>query len=628
MAASAQPTHIDADELRRKYQAERDKRLRPDGLAQYVHAPGPMCVDPWSTPTPRPPVVDHVTFTFVGGGWSGVLAAVQVKKAGVDDVRIVDTAGDLGGVWYWNRYPGAMCDSPSLIYLPLLEETGHMPTEKYVHGPEIREHFQRIGRQFGLYDQALFHTRVEAITWDDAQHHWLVTTDRGDAFTTTFVGIGPGQLSVPKLPGIDGVDDFGGHQFHTSRWDYAFTGGDPVGAPLDKLADKRVAVIGTGASAIQCVPDLARDSGELYVFQRTPSSVDERNNALIDPDWFKGISTPGWQQGYHDNFIDNWEGIRGLPREDVDVENLFEGDGFTNIARRVRGAMRSVPIEQATADAMTAAVDLSDLAKMSEVRARTDQIVEDPDTAERLKPWFGQMCKRPTFHDEYLQSFNNPTTRLVDTDGKGVDRITESGVVVAGVEHAVDVIIWASGFDFAGFDLIRGITFDIVGVDGVSLYEAWKDGMRTLHGMHVHGFPNMFVVQLSQGSFFGSNVPTNWMETGRTIAAIISHADASGYSRVEATSEAETAWVEMLLEETAKAIGSTSPVGASAICPPGYYNYEGQSITPYEQRLIPYPFGPRAFFDLIHEWQTNGRFEGLGFGQDVPAAASTAGSPL
>ena len=376
------------------------------------------------------------------------------------------------------------------------------------------------------------------LTWDEARSRWIVTTNRGDRFTAQFVTLGTGPLHVPKLPGIPGIESFAGHSFHTSRWDYDYTGGDPAGAPMERLADKRVGIIGTGATAVQCVPHLARACGELYVFQRTPSSVDARGNHPIDPDWFADIATPGWQQRWLDNFTANQAG--GLADEDLVM------DGWTDIARRVRSRLMALPADQFTPEGMLAAYEESDFEKMSEIRARVDEIVQDPATADGLKAWYAQLCKRPCFHDEYLQAYNEPSTHLVDTDGQGVERITETGVVVAGVEYPLDCIIYASGFE-VGTSYERRSGFDLTGRDGVRLSERWADGMRTLHGVHVHGFPNAFLVQPTQGANLISNVPHNLVESGRTIAAIVAHAVAEGHAEVEATAEAQEAWIEYLL---------------------------------------------------------------------------------
>jgi cation diffusion facilitator CzcD-associated flavoprotein CzcO len=291
-------TVIDKVALRKKYLEERDKRLRAEGNDQYLQIKGHLghyLEDPYTPVAPREVKKDHVSFAFIGGGFGGLSTGARLVEAGFADVRIIEKGGDFGGTWYWNRYPGAQCDTASMIYMPLLEETGHMPSEKYAHAPEILAHCQRIGRHYKLYDNALFHTEVTDLRWDEAESRWHVRTQRGDDFTAQYIGMAIGPLHVPKLPGIPGIESFKGHSFHTSRWDYQYTGGNPMGALMEKLRDKRVAIIGTGANSVQCVPHLAKTCQALYVFQRTPSSVDTRNNAPIDPNWFAEIATPGWQ---------------------------------------------------------------------------------------------------------------------------------------------------------------------------------------------------------------------------------------------------------------------------------------------------------------------------------------------
>ena len=591
---------IDKDAIRRKYLEERDKRLRADGNNQYLQLKGRLSHyldDPYTPFTPRPARTDHVTFAFIGGGFAGLVTGARLVEAGVSDVRIIEKGGDFGGTWYWNRYPGAQCDSASMVYMPLLEETGHMPSEKYAHAPEILEHCRRIGRKFGLYENALFHTEVEALEWDAPRSAWLIRTNRGDAFTAQFIGLGTGPLHVPKLPGIPGIESFKGHSFHTSRWDYDFTGGDPSGGLMEKLKDKRVAIIGTGATAVQCVPELARACATLYVAQRTPSSVDVRANAPIDPAWFNGIATAGWQQRWLENFTANQGGI-------TDEEDLVQ-DGWTEISRRVRSKIMSLPREQMTPQNMMAAFEDSDLEKMEEIRARAEAIVEDRETAQKLKAWYRQLCKRPCFHDEYLQAFNSPNTQLIDTDGKGVSRITETGFVVDGVEYPVDCIIYASGFE-VGTVYTRRAGFDLVGRDGVKLSEYWEEGMRTKHGIHVHGFPNAFFVQPTQGANLISNVPHNLTESGKVIAEIVRHASDTNAREVEVTREAEDAWIALLLTGAGRIIGSLD-------CTPGYYNAEGQDAGMRGKLNVGYPAGALAFFRYLDAWRRSGAFEGLEF---------------
>ena len=591
---------IDKDALLARYAAERDKRLRPDGAAQYVRLDEQFAGRPrdvQSRPEARAPVTDDVTFAFVGGGFAGLVTGARLAEAGITDYRIVEKGGDVGGTWYWNRYPGAQCDTASMVYMPLLEETGHRPTEKYAHGPEILAQCRRIAERYGLYDKALVHTEVTSLEWDEAAARWIVGTDRGDRFTARFVGLGTGPLHVAKLPRIPGIADFRGHSFHTSRWDYAYTGGDPEGAPLDRLGDKRVAIIGTGATAVQAVPHLAAAAGHLYVVQRTPSSVDVRGNGPIDPEWFDTIATPGWQGRWLENFTDNQAG--GGAQED------WVRDGWTDLSRRIRARLAGLSREALTREAMLAAFEDSDFEKMEEIRARVDTIVADPRTAEGLKAWYRQLCKRPCFHDAYLSAFNNPNVTLVDTGGKGVERITAKGFVVDGRVYEVDCIVWASGFE-VGSEYHDRAGFDPVGRDGVRLSDVWADGMRSLHGIHVHGFPNAFFVQPAQGANLISNVPHNLTDAAATIAAIVREAIARDARTVDATAEAQERWVELLLSAPPRLIGGPD-------CTPGYYNNEGQQETPAMRLAVGYPAGPSAYFRYIAKWREDAAFAGLAF---------------
>ncbi len=598
--ASAIADTIDIEGLKQKYAEERNKRLRPDGNAQYLQLKDQLSHyldDPYTPVEPREPKHDHVTLTFIGAGFAGLVTGARLREAGVP-VRLLEKGGDVGGTWYWNRYPGAQCDTASFVYMPLLEETGHMPSEKYAHAPEILEHCRRIARHYDLYDDALFHTEVTDLEWEEESSRWIVRTTRGDEFTTQFVAMGTGPLHVPKLPGIPGIESFRGHSFHTSRWDYDYTGGDPDGEPMDRLADKRVAVIGTGATSVQCVPHLARACKELYVFQRTPSSVDVRDNEPTDPEWFEAMATPGWQQRWLENFTANQTG--GMAEDDLVM------DGWTDLARRVRSRIMALPAEEMTPEGMLAAYEESDFEKMEEIRSRVDEVVDDPATAERLKAWYRQLCKRPCFHDEYLQAYNEPGTHLVDTDGKGVERITETAVVAAGTAYEVDCIIYASGFE-VGTEYTRRTGYDMTGRDGRKLSSHWAEGMRTLHGIHVHGFPNLFIVQPTQGANLISNVPHNLTESGRTIAAIVRHAIDGGYDEVEVTAEAEQRWLDLLLS------GPGRMIIGSPDCTPGYYNNEGQETGPEARSFVGYPQGAMAFFRYIDEWRRSGEFEGLEF---------------
>ena len=600
MRPTAEP--LDRDALRARYREERDKRLRPDGNEQYLEPTGRYAHfldDPWTERTERDPVVEDVEVVVVGAGFGGLVTGARLRDAGVDDIRLVEGGGDVGGAWYWNRYPGAMCDTAAMVYLPLLEETGYLPSHKYVPAPEIHEHARRITRHWGLYDGALFSTQVTGLRWDDGARRWLVHTDRGDRLRARFVAMGTGPLHRPKLPGIPGIETFAGHAFHTSRWDYAYTGGDPAGAPMTGLADRRVGIIGTGATAVQCIPHLARDAAELYVFQRTPSSIDIRGNRPLGPEDVAALG-PGWQREWLRNFATLQTG--GFAEVDL-VQ-----DGWTDIAVRIRDRVVRAVAEGAelTPETIQQAFEDCDDEKMNEIRARVDEIVEDPATAVALKPWYRQLCKRPCFHDEYLQAYNLSTCHLVDTDGKGVERIDETGVWVAGVHYDLDCLIFASGFE-VGTDYSRRSGYETVGRGGETLSEHWADGMRTLHGIHVHGFPNLFVIGMTQAANLISNITHNLVEAGTTIAAVVGHARAVGATEVEVSAEAEAAWV-------ARIEGTGQGFLGNPDCTPGYYNNEGRPIGRRERlNASGYPEGPVAYFDYIERWRTSGAFEGLEF---------------
>ncbi|MFM9131967.1 MAG: flavin-containing monooxygenase [Actinomycetota bacterium] len=595
-------TEEDRRAIRERYAAERDKRLRPDGNEQYQEPSGRfanLLDDTYVQPVPRPSVDRDVHVLVVGAGFAGLVTGARLKQAGIEDVVLVDKAGDVGGVWYWNRYPGAMCDTAAMIYLPLMEEVGTVPSAKYVPAPEIHAHARRIATVFGLYERALLSTGISSIEWDEGSSRYVVRTDRGDTLRARYVCMGTGPLHRPKLPGIPGLQSFRGHAFHTSRWDWAYTGGDPTGALMTGLADKRVGIIGTGATAVQCIPHLSRAAKELFVFQRTPSAIDARNNHPIDPEWFAGLE-PGWQRKWMMNFTTLQ--TMGFADEDLVM------DGWTDISMRIRDRM--VEIIKAGGElgpeTLLKAYEDSDDEKMSEIRDRVDSIIVDPRAAAALKPWYRQLCKRPCFHDEYLQSFNNPNTHLVDTDGRGVERIDETGAWVDGVHHELDCLVIASGFE-VGTSYTRRSGYDVTGRGGQRLSDRWADGMRSLHGMNVHGFPNLFILGFSQAANQIANVPQNYVENGLAIAAVMSHADAHGAVQVEPTREAEDAWIDFITSVTRGIRGGMD-------CTPGYYNNEGREMGRREQlNSSGHPGGPIAFFQHLEQWRSTGEFEGLEF---------------
>lgn len=576
--------------LRAKYREERDKRLRQDANEQYLEMSGRFAhflEDPYiETPTTRGPLADEKDVVVIGGGFGGLLAGAKLRERGIEDVRIIEKGGEFGGTWYWNRYPGAACDIESYVYLPLLEETGFMPERKYSQGPEIRAYCRRLAERFDLYRDVLFQTEVTDLTWDEAARRWIVSTNRGDAIRARFVVMANGPLHRPKLPGIPGIESFEGHTFHTSRWDYEYTGGDQNGN-LDRLGDKVVGIIGTGATAVQAVPHLGAAAKELYVFQRTPSSIDVRGDRETDPEWAASL-TPGWHRHRMENFNTLVSG--GWADEDL-VQ-----DGWTDIIRNLGMIARARAAREGAADP-DELVQLADFQKMESIRARVDAVVADPATAAALKPWYNQFCKRPCFHDDYLATFNRPGVTLVDTQGKGVERITPAGVVVAGKEYPLDCLIFATGFE-VGTSYARRAGYQIRGVGGHTLEEKWADGGRTLHGMTVNGFPNCFIFAVVQ-SGFTANYPHALLEQSVHAAHLIAEAMGRQATRVEPSEEAEAAWTQEVLNAVLDRRKFLEE------CTPGYYNGEGK-LSPATASFSPFGKGPVAFFRVIDDWRQGG----------------------
>ncbi|MFF2929267.1 flavin-containing monooxygenase [Streptomyces mirabilis] len=600
--APTQTPQTDHAALRAKYLLERDKRLRGEGQKQYLEAEGEFEeyyeADPYTPVVPRPPISQDIDVAILGGGLSGLITAARVKQAGVTGFRVIELGGDFGGAWYWNRYPGIQCDTDCYCYLPMLEEVGYIPKQKYSFGDEVFEHCRRIGKHFGLYEHAIFSTLIRSMEWDESIGRWRIGTNRGDDIRARFVVMCQGPFNRPKLPGIPGIKDFRGHTFHTARWDYAYTGGDMSGG-LDKLADKRVAVIGTGASGIQVVPHLARFARHLYVFQRTPSYIDERGNVPTDPEWVKTLE-PGWQKERQRNF--HTAAFEAFAPGQPDLVC----DGWTEVSRNLAAHLDATDGWAALAnpEKFMELREIQDYRAMQRLRDRVDTVVEDERTARALKPYYRFLCKRPCFNDAYLPTFNRPNVTLVDvSDTKGVERITENGIIAHGVEHEVDCVIFASGFEITT-DLDRRLGIrPFAGRDGLSLYDHWAKGYRTLHGVMSHGFPNQFFTGFLQGGVTASTTAM-FEQQARHIAYIIKETLARGASTVEPSEEAQDQWCATVRET---AVDNSN---FQRECTPGYYNNEGeQQIRSHLGE--PYWPGFYALEDLLQAWRDTGEMRGL-----------------
>ncbi|KAK1976776.1 hypothetical protein LZ30DRAFT_753267 [Colletotrichum cereale] len=602
-----------ASNIEEKYSQERSKRLRPDGNKQYMTVRSPdvqsLAKDPWvdykSLASQEQPLKDggSIKFLIIGAGHNGILFAARLIDAGFNpkDIVLVDIAGGYGGNWYWNRYPGLMCDVEGYCYLPLLEETGYMPKHKYSFGAEIRGQSERSAAHYG--SQAMFCTKVNKQVWDETRGRWVVnmTQSLGHVREPTnltvdaqFVLLASGLLAIPKVPKAPGFGDFRSRHevFHTSRWDYNITGGSQQQPDLVNLRNKRVAIIGTGATAVQAIPHLAQWAKHLYVIQRTPSYCGERaQKETTSEDWAKIADGPGWQERRRNNL----NSYLSADPEPVDLVN----DGWSENQARAGliGSNSKLLALGPGAEHVRRLLEI-DTPIAEELRARVDRIVRDTSTAEKLKPWYAGWCKRPTFNDDYLQTFNRDNVTLIDTDGKGIDGYTARGIVVANQELDVDVLVLATGFILSS-SLPPSSQQDapIIGSGGRDIDDKWSSpDFGTLFGVASHGFPNFFA-NFKKGAGSSYNITSAFEEMARLVAYIVHEAEKQSRNPSSVVINAEDKWGD----EVAKRAGWFS---ALATCTPSYFTNEGQTsaqlpITQYNRDTRQYTY----FNNYKLEWQ-------------------------
>jgi cyclohexanone monooxygenase len=593
--------HINAEELagtRARYAAERGRRLRPDGTAQFQFLEGDLATFDTDHHAPqiaeRAPCHDEVDVLIIGAGLGGIQAAVWLQNAGVTDIRLVDRAADFGGTWYWNRYPGLRCDTESYIYLPLLEETGFMPAERYTRGSEILEYCSHLGRHFGLYAKSLFQTLVTGLEWDEVARRWVVTTDRADVIRARFVTTQSGIFNRPQLPGIPGITDFAGHAFHTARWDYRYTGGGPEGG-LTGLSDKRVAIFGTGTTALQVVPEVAQHARQLTVFQRTPAAVNYRNNAPTDAEWFGNLE-PGWQQARIEAFNNICSGLH-VPDAPVD-------DGWTRFFDYLYDATQRIPEELRTLEALDQATEAADYEWNAMLRARVDETVLDPAKADRLKAYYRTLCKRLGFSDNFLSVFNLDNVDIVDVLSASDLRFTPEGVCVDGQVREFDCVIFATGFEI-GTTWVHQARYDPVGRGGVRLSEAWGEGLRTFQGFHAAGFPNLIFLGMTQTATT-LNVSHMLQQQVRHVSALLAECLREGIEVIEATPEAVNSWQEVIAGKNAQRAAFIKA------CTPSYLNNEGKGAEDKRAALASGVYFPSfEFWEMLDKWRAVGDYQGL-----------------
>lgn len=543
--------------VRQKYAQERAKRVtasrgvihdlkREKAMAGYLK-------DPFTPFVKRASVKEEVDVAIIGAGMAGVVAGAKLRGAGI---RLIDKAGGIGGTWYWNRYPGVMCDVESYVYMPMLEEMNYVPTTKYAFGDEIRRHLESIASKYSLIDDALFHTSVEESRWDEATRRWIVRTDRGDEIRARYMIMGVGILNLMKLPVIPGMEHFQSPAFHTGRWNYEYTGGSPTDPHLSKLADKVVGIIGAGASAIQAVPPLGNSAKHVYVFQRTPSAISERGNRPTDDDFVKQLY-PGWQKDRMENFS---AAMIGLP-----VKHDLVDDGWTRYQAKLNPPMG----KGMTPEEIATWLEQSDFGVMEEHRKRIEGIVGNPRIAEMLKPYYRYFCKRPCFHDEYLAAFNNPKVTLVDCPA-GVTQITSHGVIANGTEYKLDCIVYATGFEAESTRFARRAGHPIIGRGGITIEEKWKNGIISHFGLTTRGFPNLFIMPSpAHQSVTTVNYTHSIIMGAEHVAATIAKLDQRGIDMFDVSEAAENAWTGDIVSCFRDARDFM------AACTPSRLNYEG-----------------------------------------------------
>lgn len=551
------------EEMRERYRSERDKRLKAVnfiGKNQYMGNLDKYEIDPYTEKLiPRKPLTDQIEIAIVGGGFAGLLTSARLSEVGLgkNHFRLFEKGGDVGGTWYWNRYPGATCDVEAAVYMPLLEEMNVFPSHKYTGGPEILRHCKNIATNYNIYDSCIFQTSVTRTVWEEDSKLWRIETNRNDCVKAKYVVLCDGVLTKPKLPKIEGIDSFKGHGFHTARWDYNFTKKD-----LSGLNGLKVAIIGTGASAVQIVPELAKSCGHLYVFQRTPSAIFPQNNVKTKES-FKAKLRPGWSKIWRHKYDQFAE--QGL------ANALVADTSNKGIPKKV------LNFEQAN------------LRVMEMIRGRVDKVVKNEQVAELLKPYYYMGCKRPCFHDEYLKSFNCPNVTLVDTNGVGIQKVTSNGPVFDGKEYNVDVLIWATGFDVGYTKYIS-----VEGKKGISLVAKNKSGAETLYGINSRDFPNLFMIGGPQSAY-----PFNYVsllaQQSEHVAKVLEYCAKNKVRTIEPDPIAEAEWVQQILRHY-------KPEGKKFLtnCTPGYYNNEGL-VNEWPEQNARYGLGPLKYYEVMHK---------------------------
>ena len=475
-------------------------------------------------PEQENPSVDAVV---VGTGFAGMYMLLKLREAGFRTV--VFEAGDgVGGTWYWNRYPGARCDVESMEYSYSFSNALQQEwewTERYAGQPEILRYANHVADRFDLRRDIRFSTRVVKAHFDEDAARWRIETDKGDHVDAQFCILATGCLSSTNLPDFKGLADFQGDTYHTGRWPH--DGVDFTG--------KRVGIIGTGSSAIQAIPVIAEQAAHLTVFQRTPNYSIPARNAPIDPALVRDIKAeyPAFRQR---NYAEPAGFGSKIPKNDqAALDDSDDGRERNFTARWGRGgfgflsAYNNLLVDR---NANETAADF--------VRARIRETVDDPATAELLSPDNVIGCKRPCLDTGYFETYNRDNVDLVDVRSSSIERIAATGIVVAGEEHAVDCIVFATGFDAMTGTMLR---IDIRGLGGQTLADKWAAGPVTYLGLTTSGFPNLFMISGPGSPSVLTNMIVSIEQHVEWIADCITDLRNDGKALIDATPDAENDWV-------------------------------------------------------------------------------------
>ena len=522
---------------------------------------------------------ETVDAIIVGAGFSGLYSLLRLRRMGLR-AHVIEAASDVGGTWWWNRYPGARCDIESFDYSysfdPELEQRWTW-SERYATQPEILAYVNHVADSFGLRRDISFETRMLTATWDDGSARWTTTTDTGRTLTSKYLVMAVGCLSQANRPDIPGIDAFRGTTLHTGEWPH-----DGV-----DLGGRRVGVIGTGSSGIQCIPLIAAQAESLTVFQRTPAFTLPAMNAPLDPDLVAAFKSRYREhrestRHSHGGVLTSQSEDSALAVDAAERERRFE---LAWTSGTLFGLLSSFSDLMVDPEANELAAEF--------VRRRIAEIVHDPDTAARLTPRsFPIGAKRLCLDTGYYDTYNRPNVTLVDLRAEPIEQITPAGIRTSERLVELDVIVFATGFDAMTGALLAPT---ISGRDGVTLREKWAVGPRTNLGIATHGFPNLFTITGPGSPSVLTNMMVSIEQHVEWATDCIESLERSGARSIEPTVEAEDQWTEHVTD-----------VAGFTLYPTGNSWYLGANIEGKPRVFMPYIAGVEMFLAICDDVAANG----------------------